>query len=452
MKIRSLLCLMLVVLLTVVATVGASAASISQLFRPDKMRDLFNDSVHSYSNGSASNLGYSADKLWELARLSKQGSDSESITYANQSESVLLTFYYDSSTPSASKTADFVYIACTGLDEESLKLRNLSYYALAGVVCAIESESSDAESNLAERFRKMKPEDTFTYHDLKFAYYYDTSNGGTTDFLILMPLNGIGSLPDEYGGSTSGSGNAPQVTKPVYTPIPTATPSPTPPATRRPKSTPTPTPTATPTATPTPTPTPSPTPTPTPSPTPTPVPSFFSGGNGLTIALIGIGVLAIAAVVVIVLLMKKKKGPTFTGTSDQIRPNPASQAYSSSATVSPAAYASSATVAPGQERGGLSLRFERGVMAGRSFPLSGTVYVGCDGTRCAVDFPDGTPGVSRVHCSFTCSGGSVSIRDEGSSYGTFVDGNRIPAGQNFQLRPGQRVSFGSNRECAVISN
>ena len=92
------------------------------------------------------------------------------------------------------------------------------------------------------------------------------------------------------------------------------------------------------------------------------------------------------------------------------------------------------------------LQGESGALTGRRFPVNGRVMVG-RGTECGVRFPGETGGVSRQHCELAANGGNLYIRDLGSTYGTFINGNnRIAPNQVVTLRPGDRIYIGSSSE------
>ncbi len=67
-----------------------------------------------------------------------------------------------------------------------------------------------------------------------------------------------------------------------------------------------------------------------------------------------------------------------------------------------------------------------GVFANQTFPLNGVMVFGRNGSSCHVLFPDNTKGISRMHCKIEMQGGQPMITDLGSSYGTYVNGLRIP--------------------------
>ena len=61
---------------------------------------------------------------------------------------------------------------------------------------------------------------------------------------------------------------------------------------------------------------------------------------------------------------------------------------------------------------------EKGVLAGRTFPLGNGVVIGRDPKRCGVCFPVDAKGVSGAHCEIRKTANGFEILDLGSSYGT----------------------------------
>lgn len=61
----------------------------------------------------------------------------------------------------------------------------------------------------------------------------------------------------------------------------------------------------------------------------------------------------------------------------------------------------------------------RGPIAGTS-AVGEVIYIGRDPQLCQLVFPDGTPGVSKVHCMLHTDGRSIEVCDLGSRYGTFL--------------------------------
>lgn len=101
-----------------------------------------------------------------------------------------------------------------------------------------------------------------------------------------------------------------------------------------------------------------------------------------------------------------------------------------------------------------ALRFqcEAGAFAGRRFALRGQVRIGRDPARNDLVFPEGTQGISGVHCVLAEKEGRVFLKDLGSTYGTYLaGGQRIAAGQTVELHVGDRFTLGSDRERFVIT-
>ncbi len=87
-----------------------------------------------------------------------------------------------------------------------------------------------------------------------------------------------------------------------------------------------------------------------------------------------------------------------------------------------------------------------GAYKGASFDLTGAVVVGRDAAKCNIVYPSGTKGVSRIQCQFTRNPqtGAISVQDNGSSYGTSVNGVKLQTGQIMFLHAGDVIAFGEN--------
>lgn len=86
-----------------------------------------------------------------------------------------------------------------------------------------------------------------------------------------------------------------------------------------------------------------------------------------------------------------------------------------------------------------------GEFRGRTYRLDRQgVLIGRD-QGCTVRFPDGTPGVSSRHCMVRMDpGGTASLIDLGSTFGTFLsDGRQLPKNYPTPLAPGTRFYLGS---------
>lgn len=93
-----------------------------------------------------------------------------------------------------------------------------------------------------------------------------------------------------------------------------------------------------------------------------------------------------------------------------------------------------------------------GSLAGKSVELKKgvPVVIGRDPKRCQIVYPKDTAGVSSVHCTITFNGNEVSVADNGSSYGTFIGGNKVEPGKPVVMHRGQEITFGSGKNSAEL--
>jgi len=84
-----------------------------------------------------------------------------------------------------------------------------------------------------------------------------------------------------------------------------------------------------------------------------------------------------------------------------------------------------------------------GMYAGQAVELPvGKVALGRDPGSCNLLFPADTKGISRRHCTLSFDGSAVTLTDDGSSQGTFLDGSRrLEQGKEMHLHAGQRFSL-----------
>lgn len=149
-------------------------------------------------------------------------------------------------------------------------------------------------------------------------------------------------------------------------------------------------------------------------------PAKSTSSNGanivLTIAAAALGVICVVMIVVIVLNNKKSK--------------PA-----------PAAAAMPAVSGVGTSHTAVITGI-KGIMAGRSFTVSGSVVMGRNPEKCTICFPVNAQGISGVHCEIRQNGTNYEIIDKGSSCGTFLGSGQklvpdvpsaLPSGMYFYL-------------------
>lgn len=93
---------------------------------------------------------------------------------------------------------------------------------------------------------------------------------------------------------------------------------------------------------------------------------------------------------------------------------------------------------------------ETGALAGKSFPVQSKTVIGRERGRCQIVFPDSAGGVSGVHCTVFIQKGRVMVRDENSSYGTWVDQNKLKPGATVEIHRGQRLYLGSQNQSLTL--
>lgn len=155
-----------------------------------------------------------------------------------------------------------------------------------------------------------------------------------------------------------------------------------------------------------------------------------SGGMNIVVTIIAaaFGVLCIALIVVLV--MKNKKG---------------------SSAPSPAPAAGSAVPEVGVSHTA-SITGIKGVMAGRSFPISGSAVIGRNPEKCTICFPVNTQGISGLHCEIRQNGSVYEIIDRGSSCGTFLgSGQKLAENVPTALPSGMYFYLGSTEQLFQIN-
>lgn len=161
-----------------------------------------------------------------------------------------------------------------------------------------------------------------------------------------------------------------------------------------------------------------------------PAENTSSGGMNVavTIAAAAFGVLCI--VLIVVLVMRNKKG---------------------NAAPSPAPAASSAVPDTGVSHTA-SITGIKGVMAGRSFHVSGSAVIGRNPEKCSICFPVNTQGISGLHCEIRRNGSGYEIIDRGSSCGTFLGiGQRLAENVPTALPSGMYFYLGSTEQLFQIN-
>ncbi len=84
-----------------------------------------------------------------------------------------------------------------------------------------------------------------------------------------------------------------------------------------------------------------------------------------------------------------------------------------------------------------------GILAGRVCVLyAGKLVTAGRGSGCHLQYPASSQGISRLHCSFTLDNkGIVYVRDENSTYGTYLDGVRLNPMVWYPVNNRNQISF-----------
>lgn len=93
-----------------------------------------------------------------------------------------------------------------------------------------------------------------------------------------------------------------------------------------------------------------------------------------------------------------------------------------------------------------------GMMNGRVFPLNGSLRFGRD-SQCGVVFPQNSPGISGNHCELTMENGQAVLRDNNSSYGTYLTGGvKLEPGVAYHLQLGDVFTLAEGGQSFRLEN
>lgn len=155
-----------------------------------------------------------------------------------------------------------------------------------------------------------------------------------------------------------------------------------------------------------------------------------SDGMNIVVTIIAAAFGVLCIVLIVVLVMKNKKG---------------------NAAPSPAPAVGSAVPEVGVSHTA-SITGIKGVMAGRSFPVSGSAVIGRNPEKCTICFPVNTQGISGLHCEIRQNGSVYEIIDRGSSCGTFLgSGQKLAENVPTALPSGMYFYLGSTEQLFQIN-
>ena len=167
--------------------------------------------------------------------------------------------------------------------------------------------------------------------------------------------------------------------------------------------------------------------------------------NAVPIVIGVVAAVAVIAVVAVVLMRKPRPAAATPGQYGQpVQPQTPGQYGQPQA-----AHAQAVPVVAGDT--GLRIQGVAGQFAGRRFAIAGQMRIGRDPARNDLVYPAESQGVSGVHCVLIVNGGRLLMQDLGSTYGTYVGGNRLVANAPVELQVGDRFSLGSDREIFIVA-
>lgn len=89
-----------------------------------------------------------------------------------------------------------------------------------------------------------------------------------------------------------------------------------------------------------------------------------------------------------------------------------------------------------------------GELRGKAFRLNKTTVLGRD-KNCHIIFPDSAHGVSGRHCTITVKDNVVTVVDS-STYGTWIDKNKLTTGTPTPMKQGQTLYLGSSKQGLML--
>jgi pSer/pThr/pTyr-binding forkhead associated (FHA) protein len=90
------------------------------------------------------------------------------------------------------------------------------------------------------------------------------------------------------------------------------------------------------------------------------------------------------------------------------------------------------------------IRGTAGQFNGKIFNITGTLKMGRNPEQANIIFDSKTPGISALHCEISNTTRVLTLTDNGSSNGTFLNGQQITSGLACSLKPGDTFYLGSS--------
>ena len=149
--------------------------------------------------------------------------------------------------------------------------------------------------------------------------------------------------------------------------------------------------------------------------------------NTLLYVIIGAAALVVIVVVVVIAASSGKKKAH--------QPQPV-QAAASAQPVQPV-QRTVAVNAPQANPQGAAFSLVGTAFSGRVFAVKESVVIGRNSDSCNIEYPEGTPGISSVHCRVALVNGALNLYDLNSSYGTYLEnGVKLEPNRPYPLHEG----------------
>ena len=93
-----------------------------------------------------------------------------------------------------------------------------------------------------------------------------------------------------------------------------------------------------------------------------------------------------------------------------------------------------------------------GVMDKREIPVPASgLTIGRDGSRSTLTYSMNEPGISGLHCTITPAGNILLLKDEGSSYGTFYNGQKLASGSVQPVKSGETFYLAEQKNTFLVT-
>jgi hypothetical protein len=182
--------------------------------------------------------------------------------------------------------------------------------------------------------------------------------------------------------------------------------------------------------------------------------SSDDGVSPKTIIIIAVGALVIAAIAVVLLKLKSDGNPPPVMPQSYEMPPQDFQPEEPSATM-PVFYddADVGKTMPAEANKPIKvqgIRGTRGEYNLKTIAIKDNCKIGRDPNKANIVFKGTSAGVSGFHCELQRVGEGIQIFDRASSYGTFVNNVKLTVGVPVDLKPGDTIAIGSDKNTFTV--